>query len=140
MATTLLALRVENLELRWVSVGDSPLLLSRNGGLLRLNADHSGRAEDYQSTLARNELASALTGGRIRLVDLPGEPYPLERGDLILAASDGLWTLTLSEISSLLHAHAESHTSEIASRLLTEIERKGKSSQDNATIAIIRIA
>ena len=140
MATTLLALQLENLELRWISVGDSPLLLFRRGELRRLNADHSGKAEGGSHGLGRNELSSALTGGRIHLVDQPEEPISLDEGDLVLAASDGVWTLTLDEIRSVVEASIDQSTAEIAWRLLEAIKAKAKSNQDNATVALIRVA
>ena len=41
MGTTLLACLVTQKKLWWISVGDSPLLLFRDGAIMRLNADHS---------------------------------------------------------------------------------------------------
>jgi serine/threonine protein phosphatase PrpC len=139
MATTLVALRVENGELHWISVGDSPLLLFREGQLIRLNADHSGKAERHEPGLARNALASALTGGLVRLIDQPDQPYPLKEGDLLLAASDGLWTLSLKDIADHLSDHLEEKTAQIAASLLALIESREKANQDNVTVALIKI-
>src|SRR5580692_418514 len=43
MGTTLVAAHVSREGLRWISVGDSLLLLYRDGGLTQLNEDHSLR-------------------------------------------------------------------------------------------------
>ena len=96
MATTLLAVVVEERMLHWISVGDSPLLLFRAGRLIRLNADHSVAGEQGEN----NVLRSALGGGRIAIIDWRRHGYELEEGDLILAASDGLWTLSIAEIAA----------------------------------------
>src|SRR5271170_4113214 len=41
MGATLVAAQVRGDEVRWISVGDSPLFLVSAGGIERLNADHS---------------------------------------------------------------------------------------------------
>jgi serine/threonine protein phosphatase PrpC len=139
MATTLLAVQVKPASLQWISVGDCPLILFRDGKLIRLNQDHSGKAEHHEPGLARNALASALTGGRIRLIDRHTDLYPLEAGDLVLAASDGIWTLSREEITSCLADQAAEEASQISTELLAQVLGKGKATQDNATAAIIKI-
>jgi serine/threonine protein phosphatase PrpC len=138
MATTLLAVRVENGELSWISVGDSPLLLFRRGEWRRLNADHSGKAEDHQPGLGRHALSSALTGGRIRLIDRPA-PLRVEPGDLLLAATDGLWTLTLKEMAAHFTSHAAEGCASLVAGLLARLQEKRKPHQDNVTVAVIKI-
>ena len=73
--------------MRWTSVGNSLLLLYRFPDVIRLNADHSlGSFLDEQARQNRitaseakqhhnrNALRSALTGSKIDLMDLRGEP------------------------------------------------------------------
>ena len=139
MATTLLALRIEGFDLHWISVGDSPLLLFRRGGMFRLNDDHSGKARQHRPGLGRHALSSALTGDRIEIIDSPNEPYALKPGDLIVAGSDGLWTLALDEIARYLADHADEPATKIASGLLARVAEKKKAHQDNATAALIKI-
>ncbi len=104
--TTLLAVFVGGGLLWWVSVGDSPLLLWRQGRLRRLNEDHSLRpiyAEYAERGLFSfdeamkegHSLRSALTGEELKLVDLPRAPHPLLPGDRLLLATDGVDTLLL---------------------------------------------
>jgi protein phosphatase len=138
MATTLLAAVVDGLALHWISVGDSPLLLFRDGHLIRLNADHSMAGSKGDSIVARNVLRSALVGGRIPMIDWRREPCVLQENDILIGASDGLWTLSLEEIAVLLRRQAAQTAAEIAHSLLQRLTDKGKSNQDNATIAIVK--
>ncbi len=107
--TTLVAAFIGQGVIRWVSVGDSPLLLWRGGRLLRLNADHSLRAilMEYVSAgslshsdamRGGHQLRSALTGGEMTFVDAPATPKPLLPGDRIIVASDGVDELLLSPV------------------------------------------
>jgi serine/threonine protein phosphatase PrpC len=138
MATTLLALVVDGEALNWISVGDSPLLLFRDGNLERLNADHSMAGHAGATAHSRNVLKSALVGGRISMVDWRREPYVLKPGDLVIAASDGLWTLAIQEIAAYLREHASKTAAEIAHGLLQFVKAKGKSNQDNVTIGVLK--
>lgn len=138
MATTLLAVLVESLSLYWISVGDSPLLLFRKGNLLRLNVDHSGNDPDTGEKLGRHVLRSALVGGRISLIDWRREPYPLEEGDILLMASDGIWTLSQEEMIQYFIRHSSENADKIAAGLLHLVLDKAKTRQDNVTVALIK--
>jgi protein phosphatase len=102
MGCTIVAAWIDDLGIRWTSVGDSLLLLYRLPDVIRLNADHSlGSFLDEQArqnkitrsearrNRNRNALRSALTGSKIDLIDLRGEPLELRPGDWVLLASDG---------------------------------------------------
>ncbi len=104
--TTLLAAYVGQGLLWWVSVGDSPLLLWRQGRLTRLNEDHSLRPAymeyarrgifTFEEALREgHSLRSALTGEDLRLVDAAATPRPLLPGDRLVLASDGADRLLL---------------------------------------------
>ena len=138
MATTLLAVVVEERALHWISVGDSPLLLFRAGRLERLNADHS--IPSATSLGASNVLSSALGGGNIPMLDWRRVAFPLEAGDVLIAARDGLWTLSLSEIASHLAALTTETATVIALELLRLLTTRAKATQDNATIGIIKVS
>ncbi len=144
MGCTLLAVVLAEEGLYWISVGDSPLWLWRRWRLHRLNQDHAYRsilaaqvsageisAADASRHPARNALVSAVTGEEVDLVDLPRQPYPLKRGDQILLASDGLLTLSESEIATLL---ASARGREPCRRLLTAVEARQQAQQDNITV------
>jgi serine/threonine protein phosphatase PrpC len=140
MATTLLAAVVEERTLHWISVGDSPLLLFRAGRLERLNADHSIATTNGAPEGASNRLFSVLDGRRIDVIDWRREAYELEEGDVILAASDGLWTLSLPEIAAHLAALTQESARVIAHELLRLVNGKAKTNQDNVTIGVMKIS
>ena len=93
MGATLLAPILFHDRLYWISVGDSPLYLFRNGDLIRLNDDHSMAAE-FDSLVAHGKMAaeeaadhpdrhcvtSVLTGAGIPRIDCRGVPLRLLEG------------------------------------------------------------
>lgn len=142
MGTTLVAVFVQGSQMHWVSVGDSPLWLLRDGNIQRLNANHSlaavfeemvktghMSAEDAATDPKRHSLRSSLSGDEIKLIDLREEPFELEQGDCLLLASDGLETLTDQQILDLRQANAKSYSR----ALLAAVDQAGKEDQDNAT-------
>jgi serine/threonine protein phosphatase PrpC len=138
MATTLLALFLRRRTLQWVSVGDSLLLLLRGGVLGRLNEDHSsGSIPEYG--ISRNFLFSALTGKPIPACDLHSDPFELLEGDIIIAATDGILSLPLRELSELVSNIKEKPASALVGAVLDAVAACGKSKQDNTTVAIIRV-
>lgn len=151
MGTTLLALAVTPLGLEWASVGDSPLYLFRRGTLRRINADHSFRpvlremvtkgeltAEQAATSSLRNRLRSAVIGGEIALVDLASRALPLLDGDIVLAGSDGLQTLTDEAIAEVLEQQAAADAATVAARLVEAVMQAGKPKQDNITATIVK--
>ncbi len=153
MGTTLLAAAVTPRGIEWVSVGDSPLYLWREGGIARLNADHSFRPmlldmvesgelkhADALKHPLKNLLRAALTGRRIDLVDQSQEPLELLAGDMVLVATDGIQTLPDEDICSLMSRWARADASAIAAALLQAVMAVEYPKQDNVTAAIIKIA
>jgi PPM family protein phosphatase len=151
MGTTLLAVAVTPIGLEWASVGDSPLYLFRRGTLRRINADHSFRPvlremvtngelteEQAATSSLRNRLRSALIGSEIALVDLASRALPLLEGDVALAGSDGLQTLSDAAIAEVLEQHNAADAATIATRLVEAVMRIGKPKQDNVTAAVVK--
>ena len=116
MGCTIVAAWIDDLGIRWTSVGDSLLLLYRLPDVIRLNADHSlGSFLDEQArqnkitrsearrNRNRNALRSALTGSKIELIDMRGEPLELRAGDWVLLASDGICSLPGDEIADVVY-------------------------------------
>ena len=158
LGTTLICLHCKRTdhggELRWVSVGDSPLFLFRptEKRLKRLNADHSMRellkkevAEGRISAVEaakdpnRNTLLSALSGEPLQLIDNPEPPLNLDPEDIVLAASDGIHTLDDTEIFQLINDKREAPARTIAKRLIAAVVEKNNPTQDNTTAAIVKI-
>jgi PPM family protein phosphatase len=112
MGCTLVAALVFGDRVQWISVGDSILAAIRDRQLIRLNADHSlapeidravleGRISQAQadSDPDRHVLLSALSGGRIAIID-EGQQR-LGAGAFVLLASDGLLSLPASRIAEI---------------------------------------
>jgi PPM family protein phosphatase len=150
-ATLVVPALVEN-RLWWISVGDSPLFLYRNGLLTQLNEDHSmGPQIDFmvQSGLLdaniaanhpdRNCLMSVLMGSQIAKIDCPTHPLELRAGDIVVCASDGLQFLTNAQITRILGKYRRSRSTEIAERLLDEIYKLNDPDQDNISFTIIKV-
>ncbi len=153
MGATLVAPVFAGRRLYWISVGDSPLLLYRDGVLQRLNEDHSmapqidfmAEAGLIAAEVAHNHpdrgcLTSVLIGDEVTRIDCPSEPVMLRGGDVVIAASDGLQTLSEEAIAAVIaRCGADAPAAEIAGSLLAEVERAEDPEQDNVTIAVVRI-
>ena len=153
MGCTLVAAYVNQEGLRWVSVGDSALLLYRGSDLIRLNEDHSLGAlldeqakahqisvDEAKSDPRRRALRSALVGGDIAVKDLRLDPEPLLHGDWVIIASDGLETLDGNEIATIIGRRKELGDPKAAVKdLLDAIRKKAVPKQDNVSIIAIKI-
>jgi serine/threonine protein phosphatase PrpC len=150
-ATLVVPALVEN-RLYWISVGDSPLFLYRNGKLTQLNEDHSMApqidfmvksglmdAETGANHPDRNCLISVLMGTRIPKVDCPLKPYELRAGDIVICSSDGLQFLSNPQIEKLVGKYAKKRSTEIAERLLEELQKLDDPDQDNISFTIIKV-
>lgn len=147
--TTLVAAFIGQGVIRWVSVGDSPLLLWRGGRLLRLNADHSLRAVlmEYVSagTMSHSDamrgghqLRSALTGGEIAMVDAPATPQPLLPGDRIIVASDGADELLLSPVmTDEVRALLSARDGNLSVRVVEACQALNDPGADNVTVVSV---
>ena len=135
MGTTLVAAHLSEAGLTWISVGDSPMWLLRDGRLLRLNDDHSLRGITGVPGKNSNLLQSALTGHPIPLIDSQSEPVSLQPEDVLILASDGILTLPEQSIANTVAKHFPSSKA-IAEALVGAVTNRGKSSQDNCTIVV----
>ena len=149
MGSTLVAAVVSAQGLSWISVGDSPLWLFRKGTLERLNADHSmapvlaelvdtGRMTEEEAARdpGRHSLRSAVMGEDIPLVDVSPQPVPVEKGDRLLLASDGLMTLGDREIAGILEETQDASLEDSAAALIRAVEAAGNPRQDNTTLLL----
>ena len=149
MGSTLVAAVVSSEGLNWISVGDSPLWLFRDGQLERLNADHSmapvladlvatGRmtAEEADRDPRRHSLRSAVMGDDIHLVDVSSQPVAVKKGDRLLLASDGLMTLSDQEIAEILKKTQGAPLEDSAEALIQAVEAAESPHQDNTTVLL----
>lgn len=149
MGATLVAGAITKHGLEWISVGDSMLMLLRNGKLSRLNADHSMTpiladlvessrmtAADFDAEPERSALRSALTGEPLRLIDVSSQPVPLEPGDCVVLASDGLASLSNRAIATAILDSRAGGLQAAVDRLLALIVDERRPGQDNATVLL----
>lgn len=148
---TLLCVTVEAGNLRWLSVGDSPLYLYRDGVLRQLNDLHSMATQlDLMVTNGamsadaaaqhphRHCLTSAVTGGQVPQIDCPDDALPLAPGDVVLLASDGLNVLDDTQITDLIGRHAQTGSAAITGALLQAVRKRHSPQQDNVSLVTIR--
>ena len=152
MGTTLIVACITEQKLYWISVGDSPLWLLRNGQLQRLNADHSMvpvfakmvemgelSEEEAASDPKRHALRSVISRGKIKEVDVTDDAFGLLVGDQILLASDGIETLTDEQIAQILLNDKYSNCEQALDNLLIAVEAEEKPEQDNASAILYRV-
>ncbi|MCV3273120.1 PP2C family protein-serine/threonine phosphatase [Roseobacter sinensis] len=152
MGATLVATVILNRNLYWISVGDSPLFLFRNGTLSQLNEDHSMapqidfmvksgllNTEEARCHPDRNTLTSVLFGEEVPRIDCPDEPLELRGDDVLIVASDGLQFLTDEEITEVLVTHQDAHSSEIADNLLARLSDLQDPDLDNVSFSIVKL-
>ncbi len=125
MATTMIVLYARGAEFWAVGVGDSYLLLLRDGKLMRLNELHSesgGVTSCMGFNLSRVDIAD-------RLAVLPGDRFVL--------ASDGVITLDDTEVSSFIGRAADPDAA--VKGMLDAIEQAHLPNQDNVTVVAVLV-
>ncbi len=151
MGATLVAPVLVGEKLYWISIGDSPLFLFREGELLQLNEDHSlaGQIdllvqkglmdrETAENHPDRHCLTSVLIGDQIARIDCPKKPLTLKSGDIVIVASDGLQFLENSEIEGLIQEGASQSSADVARSLIGALEALGDPHQDNVSLCVIK--
>lgn len=153
MGSTLVGVAVSKESIHWVSVGDSPLFLFRDGTLTRLNADHSlapildERVRSGELSVAdaarhpdRHILQSACLGHPLTIVDARMDPFELKSGDIVIAASDGVLTLNHKHLEQMLAFGKTTSAGKIADAIIFAIRCADQPRQDNATVCVVKIA
>lgn len=151
MGGTVVALLTIGNQLFWLSIGDSPMWLWRDGQMQRMNQDHSMApqidmmvaqglmdAETGRDHPQRNCLTSAIIGQKLATIDCPEEPFQLMPGDVILAASDGLQYLPEAGIEAILKRGNDDDSRQLADALLEGVESVDHPEQDNTSVVVIR--
>ena len=151
MGTTLVVASVVENRLIWVSVGDSPLFgVNENFEIVRLNEDHSmkpvldslvaagsleANSEEYLKK--SNQLRSAVLGEEIDLFEVNDQGVSLFDWQYFVIASDGIETLSESEIGQCFRKHDSFGVNSIALALVDAVDDKRKRKQDNTTVIIL---
>jgi serine/threonine protein phosphatase PrpC len=127
--------------------------LYRDGKLSRINADHSLAPileervrrgdltqEEAEHHPDKHVLQSAVLGHPLTLVDAVTDPLPLHKGDIIVAASDGVMTLTERQLEDLLSFGRHTTADKIADAIIFAIRRINLERQDNTTVGVVKIS
>ena len=146
--TTVVAVRIFQDSLHWVSVGDSAIYLMRGGGVFQLNQEHTYLNQLYareleqeridKSRAEQDEDARRLTAfvgmPQLEQVDYSLRPLPLQAGDRILLCSDGIsGILSPPELMEAMALEPDRGCSLLESMVL----EKNLPEQDNYTGIII---
>lgn len=146
MGTTCTAFALVGNQLNFVHVGDSRLYLLREGKLRILSRDHTLIARLLEKNLIRPDqarehpqkhvLTSALGVPDEEMeIDVPQEPLPLHKADLLMICTDGLWgQIEAGEIQQAL----ASQSPDAACRSLVQLA-KVRGGPDNITVQVLRI-
>lgn len=152
MGSTLVGAVVADGAIHWVSVGDSPMFLFRDGKITRLNADHSlspiidermRRGEITEEEAMhhpdRHILQSACLGQPLTIVDARTDPFELKSGDIIIVSSDGILTLGQIQLEELMSFGRFNTAGKIADSIIFAVRCADQFRQDNVTVAIVKI-
>ena len=153
--STVVCLLIQNHFLYWGSVGDSRAYLLRNGEFVQITQDHNYHAvlqqqlntglidsETYRRESKKSEaLISYLGIPELRLIDHNLEPLSLQKNDLIVSMSDGLYKILHdSEIKSILENFL--NITDALQALEKKVQRAVKNTKikrDNMTVALIKV-
>lgn len=136
-----------------LSVGDSRLYIYRKGSMAQLTRDHTVALKaqnDYQNgnvtydeyinaAKDKSTLCSYLGIGGIEIYDVNNEIYKLQKGDILIISSDGLYkSLDINAIKKIIEKYSEAEI--IARRLLMSAADYARGhNQDNTTVAVCKI-
>lgn len=149
--TTLIASIIIKNKLYWASVGDSRIYLIRNNNIQQLTKDQNyGEIllmQLYSGTITIDEANAdpqkdALTHyigiGNLNNINMPNEPLILNKDDIILMCSDGLYrTLETDDILKSIQKHNDNLPLS-AWLLVTTAINKDLPHQDNTTVILIK--
>ncbi len=152
MGATLVAGVILREKLYWISIGDSPLFLFRDGVLTQLNEDHSMAPQiDFmvKSGLLskeegachpdRNVLTSVLFGEKIPKIDCPEEPVTLCDDDILIVASDGLQYLSNEQIQAALRRNHHLSSNQIVDALMHQVTGLEDPDLDNVSLSLVKL-
>jgi serine/threonine protein phosphatase PrpC len=146
MGTTATAVALLGPRLYFAHVGDSRLYLVRGANISRLTHDHSyvGRlvengvisSEEAETHPQRHILTAALGAGAEVFPETPPHAIELQKGDVLVLCTDGLWSLlSENEIQSIV-AGSEPPA---ACRALIKMT-KDRGGPDNITVQVLRLS
>jgi PPM family protein phosphatase len=144
MATTVVAVLIDDATANLGHVGDSRIYLFRGDRLTQLTNDHSWVNEQLQSGIIspeqarshplRNVVTRAL-GGRADL-DVEMQVHEAQLGDVLMLCSDGLTTMVPDPEIARIIASSDADVTRAAQALVDEANARG--GEDNITVLLLR--
>ena len=149
VGTTLVAMALDGLAMYYVSVGDSGLFHA-SGGQIQMVNHHHVYANMLDQAVARGQitleaalahperesLTSYIGAEKLEEVDRNIDPWPLQDGDTILLASDGMFkTLDPAEILDCLRGNPTAWPDGLVQSTLA----KHREYQDNVTVLSVTV-
>jgi protein phosphatase len=98
-----------------------------------------GQISTSPARTSGNLLRAALLGEEIALTDQSPRPVSLQDGDLIVVATDGIHTLNDQEIAATCANATSADAEGLATKLLQAVLSAGNPTQDNTTLALVKI-
>src|SRR5580693_7154903 len=143
MATTLTVSIFRNDEVTIGHVGDSRVYLIRNGALRRLTSDHSYVALQVKLGLVKERAAMASpmrsmitrSIGQDLICDYDVFSQTLEKGDVLVQCTDGLYSVVLDDQICDVAGHLA--PAEACAELVAQAEKRG--AEDNISVQVVRI-
>lgn len=151
--STVVSVIIEHTRLYWMSVGDSRIYILRQDTILQVTTDHNYltelneelmkgniSSEAYEKEISDRQteaLISFLGMDGLKRIDYNKRPFQLEKDDLILLCSDGLYkSLEEDQILALLKDN-KVNSQVTAKRLANMALEQAKRGQDNTTVLVI---
>lgn len=149
MGSTLISVIVSEGYLYWASIGDSAIILFKDGELINLNKKHvykavledkyiSGQISEEQllNDPMKKRIYSYIGAEVLKDIEISEKPVKLRMGDKVILCSDGVYnSLPEIEMESILGKTMDPF--ETAEEIVDAIRAKNYSKQDNATIIIL---
>lgn len=152
--TTLVAVYCFQNQMYWVSVGDSRIYFIRGGKISSENREHNYRLmlqeqlaagkitrefyEKEEKTPQAEALISFLGMNGLRVVDVKKTPTILQKGDMIMLCSDGVYkSLNESQVCAMVTDN-DLDMYIAADRTTAMALRYGRRGQDNTTVILMK--
>ena len=146
MGTTCTAAALIGDQLYFTHVGDSRLYMVRGTTISRLTQDHSYvsrlvehgviSSEEVESHPQRHILTSALGAGTEITPDYSESPIGLQKGDVLVLCTDGLWGLVSEdEVQGIV---SQNNPADACRELVRVAKERG--GPDNITVQILRMS
>lgn len=147
---TLLCCIVDKGKLYWGTVGDSHLYIIRNDNIYQVNRDHNYMyelmqkvkqglisQEQAQSDPRRESLISFMGMGNVKMMDINKQPFALEKGDIVLMCSDGLYRTLSDEVIKEIVRIYKGNAQNACEKLISAVIERNNPSQDNTSVIIL---